>query len=56
MNLDELIGIEIVYDPSWNFMMKQKILLNSIPYQIYPGYLIFLIRPHLFFNYLVYDS
>jgi len=25
MNLDELIGIEIVDDPSWNFMMKQKI-------------------------------
>jgi len=25
MNLDELIGVEIVYDLSWNFMMKQKI-------------------------------
>lgn len=56
MNLDELIGVQIVDDPSYDFMMKQKILLNSIPYQIYPAHLIFLIRPHLFFNYLVYDS
>ena len=56
MNLDELIGVEIVDDPSYDFMMKQKILLNSIPYQIYPAHPIFLFRPHLFFNYLVYDS
>jgi len=35
MNLDELIGVQIVDDPYWNFMMKQKILLNSMRYQIY---------------------
>jgi len=35
MNLDELIGVQIVDDPGLNFMMKQKILLNSIRYQIH---------------------
>jgi len=35
MNLNELIDVEIVDDPYWNFMMKQKILLNSMRYQIH---------------------
>jgi len=30
-----LIDVEIVDDPYWNFMMKQKILLNSMRYQIH---------------------
>ena len=35
MNLNELIDVEIADDPYWNFMMKQKILLNSMRYQIH---------------------
>jgi len=29
------LGVQIVDDPYWNFMMKQKILLNSMRYQIH---------------------
>lgn len=50
MNLDELIDVEIVDDPYWNFMMKQKILLNSIRYQIHRSKPIFPSSPIYFFT------